>query len=44
MGLLTHLRTAPYYKLAQSFVEEEQKNMIANEDEKEKATMVRIIS
>ena len=26
-GLLTHERTAPHYKLAQSFIEEEQNNI-----------------
>jgi len=34
-GLLTHERTFPHYKLAQSFIDEEQNNMIANEQQEE---------
>jgi len=35
-GLLTHERTAIHYKLAQSFIEKEQNNMIANKQQQEK--------
>jgi len=36
--LITHLQTTPHYKIAQSCVEEEQKNMISTEEGKKAST------